>query len=124
MMNDLFPFCAGGYYWDDADRNVISYIADNHWSLDNPDLNAAYPRLGTKRDDVENNNQPSTFWMRNGSFVRFKTAEIGWSFKYGRVYVNADNIAVFSSFKEWDPELNWDSYPLNLTINAGVQLSF
>lgn len=124
MLNDLFPFCAGGYGWDEADRNVISYIDKNHWSIDNPNPNALYPRLGTKRDDVENNNQSSTFWMRNGSFVRFKTAEIGWSFKYGRIYVNADNIAVFSSFKEWDPELNWDSYPLNRTINAGLQLSF
>ena len=41
--------------------------------------------------------------MHNGNFIRFKTLEIGYSFKFGRVYLNGDNIAVWSPFKLWDP---------------------
>ena len=123
MINNLKPFCEADD-WDGTDKNVIKFIDKNHWSEENPDPNAEYPRLGLISGDINNNHQESTFWKRNGNFVRFKTAEVGYSFKYGRVYVNADNIAVFAKFKEWDPELNWDSYPLNRTINLGVQFSF
>jgi hypothetical protein len=62
--------------------------------------------------------------MRKADFIRFKTLEIGWSFKYGRVYFNGDNIAVWSPFKYWDPELQYYSYPLSRTFNLGLQLKF
>jgi hypothetical protein len=62
--------------------------------------------------------------MRNGNFIRFKTLEFGYSFKYGRVYLSGDNLAVFSPFKLWDPELGWDSYPLQRAFNIGIQLTF
>lgn len=104
------------------DNNVFQFIADNRWSVDNPDPNALYPRLGIQTNDTSNNN--STFWLRDGSFLRFKQAEIGYTFKYGRVYLSGNNLAVFSSFKQWDPELSWNSYPLQMVLNLGVQLRF
>ena len=64
------------------------------------------------------------FTRDNGMFIRFKTLELGYKFKYGRVYLNGDNIAVFSPFKLWDPELSWNAYPLQRTFNIGVQLNF
>ena len=48
-----------------------------------------------------NNTVASTYWMRKGNFIRFKTLELGYKFKYGRVYLKGDNIAVFSPFKLW-----------------------
>ncbi len=122
MINNLKPFCAAEE-WDGTDKNVIKFIDENHWSEDNPDPNAKYPRLGLTGGDINNNHEPSTYWKRSGDFLRFKTAEIGYSFKYGRVYVSGDNLAVFSKFKEWDPELNWDSYPLSRIFNLGVQFT-
>lgn len=106
------------------DNNVFQYIADNRWTEANPNPNAEYPRLGLQTSDTDNNNYTSTYWMRDGSFLRFKTLEVGYKFKQGRVYFAADNLAVFSKFDLWDPELQWYNYPLQRTFNMGVQLNF
>lgn len=104
--------------------NVFQYIADNRWSEANPDPNAQYPRLGIQESEVLNNKPTSSFWMRDGSFLRFKTLEIGYKFKYGRIYGTVNNLVVFSKFKYWDPELAWYKYPLQRTFSAGIQLNF
>ena len=62
--------------------------------------------------------------MRNGNFLRFKTLEVGYTFPYGRVYFSGDNLAVWSPFKYWDPELWYDTYPLQRTFNIGIQFNF
>lgn len=103
-------------------RNMMQWIADEHWSVDNPNPDAKYPRLGVTEADISNNVQPSSYWVRNGNFLRFKTLELGYTFKYCRVYFSGDNIAVFSPFKLWDPELSWNAYPLQRTFNLGVQV--
>ena len=105
-------------------NSVITYIRDNRWTESNPDPNAGYPRLGIDIGDVRNNFETSTYWLRDGSFLRFKTLEIGYSFDIARVYLNGDNLAVFSPFKLWDPELNWNAYPFSRTFTLGVQFRF
>lgn len=126
MINSGYsPFLAGGGDGTGGEtlpRNLMQWIADDHWSVDNPNPNASYPRMGLTDADIANNVQPSSYWVRNASFIRFKTLELGYSFKYCRVYFNGDNIAVFSPFKLWDPELSWNSYPLQRTFNLGVQI--
>ena len=117
MISGISPF-------GQSDYNVMQFIADDYWSESNPNPNAKYPRLGLTSSQTANNTVASTYWMRNGNFIRFKTLELGYKFKYGRVYLNGDNIAVFSPFKLWDPELSWTAYPLQRTFNIGVQLNF
>ena len=117
MISGISPF-------GQSDYNVMQFIADDYWSESNPNPNAKYPRLGLTSSQTDNNTVASTYWMRNGNFIRFKTLELGYKFKYGRVYLNGDNIAVFSPFKLWDPELSWNAYPLQRTFNIGVQLNF
>lgn len=117
MISGISPF-------GQSDYNVMQFIADDYWSESNPNPNAKYPRLGLTSSQTANNTVASTYWMRNGNFIRFKTLELGYKFKYGRVYLNSDNIAVFSPFKLWDPELSWNAYPLQRTFNIGVQLNF
>lgn len=117
MISSISPF-------GQSDYNVMQFIADDYWSESNPNPNAKYPRLGLTSSQTANNTVASTYWMRNGNFIRFKTLELGYKFKYGRVYLNGDNIAVFSPFKLWDPELSWNAYPLQRTFNIGVQLNF
>lgn len=104
--------------------NVFSYIAEDYWSENNPNPNAAYPRLGLLKSDVANNAPSSSYWMRDGSFLRFKTLELGYKFKYGRIFGTINNLAVFSSFKQWDPELDWFKYPLQRVYSMGVQFNF
>ena len=118
MLSGIHPF-------GEQDCNIFQFVADDYWSEANPNPNASYPRLGLAKSNTDNNVVASTFWMRNGNFLRFKTLEIGYRFcKYGRLYVTGDNLAVFSPFKAWDPELEWYKYPLQRTFNIGIQLNF
>ena len=128
MINEGYaPFQSGGgdgHSGQTLPTNLMQWIADGHWSVDNPNPNAVYPRLGTTISDIQNNIVKSSFWMRNANFLRFKTLEFGYTFPHCRVYFNGDNLAVFSPFKLWDPELAWNAYPLQRTFNLGVQLTF
>lgn len=120
MTNGMDPFQEGIGV---GNRNVVSYIADDYWSEEKQNWDAAYPRLGLKTTDIANNTKPSTYWLRDGSFMRLKNVELGWSFKYGRVYISGVNLLTFSSFKLWDPELSgWNAYPMQKTVNVGLQL--
>lgn len=121
-LNNLDPFLEGNKI---PNKNVLQWIADNHWSVDNPDPNAIYPRMGLTTGDIGNNKATSTYWIRNGSFLRLKNVEIGYRIPHGRIYLSGANLLRFSPFDLWDPELaSWDSYPLQRTINVGLQLSF
>lgn len=118
MLSGIHPF-------GQLDENIFQFVADNRWTEANPDPSAAYPRLGLAKSHTDNNVVSSTYWMRNGNFLRFKTLEVGYRFKYGRIYFTGDNLALFSPFKEWDPELKgWYKYPLQRTFNIGLQLNF
>lgn len=121
IMNDMSPF---GAVMGNGNNNVLKFIADNHWTVSNPNENAKYPRLGLNGTYTGNNLVSSSYWARNGSFIRWKTLEIGYSFPHCRVYFSGDNLAVWSPFKLWDPELSWNSYPLQRTFNIGAQLKF
>ena len=52
-------------------RALLQYIADDHWSETNRNLRAFYKAL---ENNIQNNNQLSTHWLRDGAFLRFKTA--------------------------------------------------
>lgn len=119
---------------------IYSEVADNRWSLKNPDPNAMYPRMSMTWNT--NNNQNSTLYQRDVSFIRLKNTEIGYTLpkslsqKLGlstvRFYVHAINLLTFSKFKLWDPELYNSSlenlqygnrYPQMRTISFGVNVN-
>jgi hypothetical protein len=126
---NISPFVING----SAQNGLLKVIADSHWSEDNRDSYAFWPRLSDQF--IENNNQVSTWWMRNGAFLRFKQIEFGWtvperwSNRHGlnnvRVYVSGLNLAVWSKFKLWDPEMggNGLGYPVQLVMNGGIQFN-
>lgn len=117
-----------------ASNLVLDDIANNYWSEENRDSYALWPRLSTSR--VGNNEQSSTWYMRDGSFLRFKSLEAGYTIprrllrkikmENVRFYYTGTNLLVFSRFKMWDPELGGSAfnYPLQRTHCIGVQLSF
>lgn len=117
MISGITPFGQNNH-------NLMRFIAEDYWSESNPNPNAAYPRLGVTDNQVNNNMQPSSYWMRNGNFLRFKTLELGYTIKFARIYFSGDNLAVWSPFKLWDPELAWNAYPLSRTFNIGAQFKF
>lgn len=124
--NRISPFVTSG----GEQNGLLNVIANNHWSEDNRNLYAFWPRLSNIQNN--NNNQRSTWWMRNGAFLRLKTVEIGYNLpektahKIGlsdcRFYMNANNLFSVSKFKLWDTEMggNGLGYPIQKSYNIGV----
>ena len=107
-----------------APRNVLSWIAESAFDPDKGNFDAEYPLMGINVTDVANNTVASTFWTRSGAFMRLRNVELGWTFPLGRVYVSGVNLLNFTSFKLWDPELkSWKTYPMQKTVNVGVQFN-
>ncbi|KAA6311983.1 TonB-dependent receptor SusC, partial [termite gut metagenome] len=113
-------------------RNALTIVAEDYWNETNPNVHAFWPRLSAQ--PLNNNIQQSSWWLRDGSFLRMKTAELGYTLpaykKIGlqtsRIYVSTENLFVLSGFKLWDPEMGRKGlgYPPNRRFNIGVQLGF
>lgn len=119
FMNSFHPFGSN------AMRGVMDFVAEGRWTEENPNPNATYPRLSVI--DNPNNTVTSTYWMRNGAFLKLKNAEVGYTYKFFRVYLSGSNLLTFSPFKYWDPEMGGGSgmtYPTARTFNIGFQLTF
>ena len=114
--------------------NIFTNYNDR-WTVDNPSQDVFYPRLdyGTN----SNNSQPSTWWLRNMSFMRLKNIELGYSFPQkwmqnifisgARVFVRGTNLLTFSNFKLWDPEVKdktGAAYPVMKSLSAGFEIRF
>src|SRR5690606_17928030 len=102
--------------------------------MDNPDIYAMYPRLSTNHH--ANNMALSTWWLRNGNFLRVKQMELGYSLprhvseklhmKNLRLYMSGSNLFTISNFKLWDIEMagNGLGYPVQRVFNLGVNVTF
>lgn len=129
MSNNTIPgYDSGGYY------NVFSNYQDR-WTVDNPSQDVFYPRL-TYGPNTQNA-QPSTWWLKNMSYLRLKNIELGWSIPQrwadrsfisgARVFLRGTNVLTFSGFKLWDPELDSSDggqYPLMKSFSVGVEFKF
>lgn len=119
MMNGMFPFGT------QINRNVLQWVSENYWSKENQNPDALFPRLTQHNND--NNEQASTHWLRDASFLKLRSVELGFNYKIARFYLSATNLLTIAPFKYWDPELGGGrgmSYPLQRTVNLGVQLTF
>ena len=113
-------------------NGLLKVISDNYWTEANRNPYAFWPRLSTER--ITSNTVQSTWWMRNGNFLRLKNVDLGYNMGKisklgltgGRVYLSATNLFVLSSFKLWDVEMggNGLGYPLQSVYNLGVEVSF
>lgn len=139
MLNGSAVYAFSNGMWG----NILSDMAKpgNRWisreisgdpATENP--NAKYPRLTYGAN--WNNNRNSTFWMRDGSYLRLKTLEIGytlpksWTNKIRmgdiRIYFLGNNLAVWDSLKLWDPELGIGDgmkYPLSKSYTLGLTVN-
>ena len=124
--------------------NILTDMAKpgNRWisseisgSIETENPNAKYPRLSYGGNN--NNYRNSTYWLRDGSYLRLKTLEIGYSLPQkwvnkmrmtkARFYILGNNLAVWDSLKLWDPELasgDGMKYPLSKTYTLGLNVTF
>lgn len=129
----------GGQNWipgssNAAAGNIFSNI-DDRWTVDNPRQDVFWPRLS--KDLNANNTQPSTWWLRDMSFLRLRNVELGYTLpvnwiKYAgmsrcRFFVRGTNLLTFSQFDLWDPELGTTDglkYPIMKSVSAGLSINF
>lgn len=110
-----------------GDNTYSKFVKDN--------IGGDYPKLTYQK--VNNNFQGSSYWLRDGSFLKIQNIEIAYNFKLSpangigfrgaRLYVRGANLLTLSGIKDVDPE-SMDSgvtkYPLYKTFTAGIKLNF
>jgi TonB-linked SusC/RagA family outer membrane protein len=116
--------------------NTPLYLVENSWTPDNPD--ALFPRLSLVLPG-NNNAYSSTYWYRNGDYLRLKSLQIGYNFPKSllaqmgigglRVYVEGQNLLTFSELTKYniDPEQPGVSngyYPQQRVFAGGIKLTF
>ena len=110
------------------------------WTSDkvyDPELNpdGVYPRI-TGTSWYESGAGNTSYWMRNGAYLRLKNLNIGYDLPmailrplgitHAQVFANATNLFCISAVTEFlDPEQEYyDSYPLMRTFSFGLNFSF
>jgi TonB-dependent starch-binding outer membrane protein SusC len=109
----------------DSEHNKLVAFAENHWTLEN--ASTTYVRVDPS--NVNENDRISTFWIEDGSFLRVKDVQLGYTLpkrtctRLGvatlRMYVNASNLYCFTAYKGRDPEGFISSNPLNGGTDSG-----
>ena len=140
-LSAFFQGMANTSFWIDTEatapfvneNQLLKAYADSYWSEEHRDVYALWPRLSSSLN--QNNNQTSTRFMRDGSFLRLKQVELGYTLPAHiqkkihtstcRIYVNASNLLTFSKFKLWDVEMggNGLGYPIQKVVNIGLNLN-
>ena len=115
-----------------VDRPYFEIWANDYWTPEHPE--ATYPRIAGNWMQPEYGGGPSSFWLRNGAYLRLKNINIGytlprqWYDAIGistiQLFVNGTNLLVISDLTEHDPEQETlDSYPLMKTFTGGANYS-
>ncbi len=144
----LFQVSMTGTYFNENDDDTIwtktfkegenspLFLIENAYSLDNPD--GTFPRLtlGTTGHGGDNG-LSSSFWWRDGKYVRLKTAQLGYTLpqtftrRFGveslRIFVEGNNLFTLDGLPEGiDPEspgVNNGYYPQQRNIMGGITLT-
>lgn len=145
----LFDVSMTGTYYNYNDDNTIwtqtfkeggnspLFLVENAYSEFNPD--GTFPRLTlSKVNHGGDNGLSSTFWIRDGKYVRLKTAQLGYTFpkkwtshlgiQAFRVFVEGQNLFTIDGLPEGiDPEspgVNNGYYPQQRLMMGGITLTF
>jgi len=137
--NDIYNLNKDRYFGTDG-QNVIAGTYEKAWRPDN--TNTDVPRLSVN-DANGNHNKPSTFFVENGSYMRLKLLQIGYTLPKNvlgpkmtaRISLSAQNLFTITGYSGMDPEtaamgsvteagIDWTGYPNPRTFLLGVNLNF
>ena len=120
--------------------NMATDFFEGRWIDTNTaeqNANARWPRAFIKQTYGDNwNGSASTWWLRDASFIRLKSIELGYTFpknwikniglENARLYINGNNLFTIDGMDICDPELTngITSYPLQRTITMGANITF
>jgi TonB-linked SusC/RagA family outer membrane protein len=126
---NVYGFMTVAHFNNNSNSSYEYY--NNRWTPDHQD--AKYPRAYSA--PTNNNGQTSDFWFVNSSYLRLKTASLGYTIpasisskvkmKNVRIYVTGQNIATFGKLKFTDPEtIGEQGYPIQKTFLVGFTTTF
>ena len=123
------------------DHNKFADYGANYYRMDRP--TAEYVRVD--KGNENKNDRMSSFWVEDGSFMRLKSLQLGYSLpakatkkmkiSNARIYVDAQNLFTVTKYKGRDPEplLNGEPlstgsdngvYPVPKAFSVGLQIGF
>lgn len=128
-------YLAGNSYWAFQNNGTGQAYSHNlnRWTPDNA-ATATYPRLSFGTN--VNNEAASSYWIKDGDYLRLKNAEIGYSFPASiiskarlqtvRIFANGYNLLTKASSEldGRDPESFSGGYPVQRLFNFGVNVKF
>ena len=112
----------------------------DRWTPENP--SGTLPRLVSS--DPNNNQRPSDFYVEDGSFLRLRNIQLGYTLPEDllekaqirglRLYVSANNLFTVTNYRGFDPEIGTSGwildtgidkgfYPANKTVGAGIKIT-
>jgi TonB-linked SusC/RagA family outer membrane protein len=119
-----------------------SYTPENKWGVPaNLDSHPIFPRYYWPSYTTHNKNANSSFWLKDGTYIRLKSVELGYNLpktaikRFGfdncKVYLSGYNVLTFSALDFFDPELEKDNsndqpliHPPMATYSIGLLLDF
>jgi len=134
-VNYLFSSYAANAF--DNGGNIQHWQMEERWTPENNNPNARYPRLTTS--PVSNNTYASDYWIRDGTYVRLRNIQLGYTFGQDwlkniriqnlRVFVTGQNLFTWvkDDLMRFDPEATNDRgqfYPQTKVYSVGLNLSF
>lgn len=109
---------------------LVPEIALGRWTPETHET-ATYPRLSHVND--LNNFQPSSFWQRDGSFIKLRSIELGYTISGTKIqklnmgnmrfFINGTNMFSIDHVGITDPE-TLQGYPAFRTVSIGARVQF
>jgi TonB-linked SusC/RagA family outer membrane protein len=105
----------------------------DYWTPENTD--AYYPKPYLEGDSHGKNTQKQSKYLLDGSYLRLKNIQLGYSIPSewlkkisltrARFYMSGENLLTFSNFPDfYDPEVYGKVHPMQKHISFGVNVSF
>jgi TonB-linked SusC/RagA family outer membrane protein len=122
-------YLGSSYYRAFQGNGTVTAAASGRWTPETADQ-ATYPRLSVEEN--QNNFVGSTFWLKDGSFIKLRSVELGYTFKNFpdaggksnlRLFVSGNNLFSIDHVKDCDPEL-LSGYPSVRTLSLGAKIHF
>jgi len=134
-VNYYFTFWGANAF--DTGGNIQQWQMDERWTSENNNADARYPRLTPS--PLSNNTMASSYWLRDGTYLRLKTLQLGYSIPVNllqkvkleglRIFVSGQNLftRVKDDLMTFDPEAYQDRgafYPQAKIYSVGLKLTF
>jgi TonB-linked SusC/RagA family outer membrane protein len=124
-----------------GDRNAYQYVT-NYWKSDSDPGNGKINKPRVIQNTVQA--QSSSYWVEDGSFVRIKNIRLGYNLASNlvkkikisgaKIYVNMENVYVFSKYSNYDPEgstyqsgsllgFDYGAYPNPFVATVGISVN-